>query len=86
MVWHGSSEREGAALPQADESGTGGEAHPAPSNGRSPRLPPLGLEVWNLVEVGRRVFGFGMTCNLFFWSAPIHFLGWVEPICLVDGV
>jgi hypothetical protein len=43
MLWHGSSEMEGrkgsAALPQPDES-----AGAAPSNGRSPRLPPLGLE------------------------------------------
>lgn len=48
MARHGDSKMEGRgiALLQVDESetGTGREAHPAPSNGRPPRLPTLGLE------------------------------------------
>jgi hypothetical protein len=56
MAWHGSSEREGGELlcrwPM--NLGAGGEAHPAPSNGRSPRLPPLGLEKFGTWKASTR--------------------------------
>ena len=56
MAWHGRSEMEGtrqegecAALPQPDESDGA-----APANGRSPRVPPLGLEPERSLALSRK--------------------------------